>query len=134
MSARETSDFKTFVSICAYGRAASARSCARRKRAAETIFMARVICRVLVTLRMRRRMSRMLAIKQLLAFSHQRKRSRVPGVRFLPSCSDGLMFRHERFLALFDHLCHLCLNVVIEDLFLHDRAQQAGIGRFNIAV
>ena len=61
MSARETSDFKTFVNICAYGRAASARSCARRSFAAETICMALVICRVFFTLRMRRRMSKIFA-------------------------------------------------------------------------
>src|SRR5438477_7403212 len=60
------------VSICAYGRAANARSCARRSLAAETIFMALVICRVLITLRMRRLMSRMFAIEnQLLAVSSQ---------------------------------------------------------------
>jgi len=37
----------------AYGRAASARSWARRSLAAATIFMALVICRVFFTLRMR---------------------------------------------------------------------------------
>jgi hypothetical protein len=58
----ETSDFNTFVSICPNGRAASARSCARRNFAAETIFIAFVIWRVLVTLRMRRRISRMFAM------------------------------------------------------------------------
>jgi hypothetical protein len=47
------------------GFVASARSCARRSFAAETIFMALVICRVLITLRMRRLMSRMLAIENL---------------------------------------------------------------------
>src|SRR5882762_2584164 len=71
MSARETSDCKTFVSICAYGRAASARSWARRSLAADTIFMARVIWRVLITLRMRRRISSMLAINQSLLVVRQ---------------------------------------------------------------
>src|SRR5580698_319697 len=41
-----------------------ARSCARRNLAAETTFMALVICRVLITLRIRRRMSRMLGISR----------------------------------------------------------------------
>ncbi len=45
------------------------RSCALRSLAAETIFMALVICRVLITLRIRRRMSRILGIRNpLLAF------------------------------------------------------------------
>ncbi len=44
-----------------------AASCARRNLAAETVFMALVICRVLTTLRMRRRISRMLAMNQLSA-------------------------------------------------------------------
>jgi len=38
------------------------RSCARRSFAAETTFMALVICRVFTTLRIRRRMSRMLGM------------------------------------------------------------------------
>jgi len=37
--------------------------------AAETVFIALVICRVLITLRMRRLMSRTLAMNQLLAAS-----------------------------------------------------------------
>ena len=41
----------------AYGRAANMASCARRSLAAETIFIAFVICCVLLTLRIRRRMS-----------------------------------------------------------------------------
>src|SRR5256885_960992 len=56
----------TFDSICrssdAYGRAEITRSCARRSLAAETIFMALVICCVFFTERMRRRMSIRLGI------------------------------------------------------------------------
>jgi hypothetical protein len=48
----------------AYGRAASAASCARRNRAAETNFMARVICWVFFTERMRRRKSRSVAMSR----------------------------------------------------------------------
>src|SRR5436305_8279232 len=44
-------------SMVAYGRAANTRSCARRSLAAETIFMALVICCVFLTERMRRRIS-----------------------------------------------------------------------------
>src|SRR6185437_10738983 len=47
----------TFLSIEAYGRDAIVRSCARRSFAAETIFMALVICWVFLTERMRRRIS-----------------------------------------------------------------------------
>ena len=47
-----------FASSRAYGRAANALSCARRNRAAATNFIARVICWVFFTERMRRRKSR----------------------------------------------------------------------------
>src|SRR5712692_2827796 len=70
VSRKRAAAFSTLVSICAYGRAARARSCARRNFAAETIFMALVICRVLVTLRMRRRMSRMLGMNQSSVVGH----------------------------------------------------------------
>src|SRR5579884_321359 len=53
--------------MLAYGREASARSCARRSLAAETIFMALVICWVFLTLRMRRRMSIKLGINPYFA-------------------------------------------------------------------
>jgi len=49
--------------LFAYGREASARSWARRSFAAETIFMAFVICCVFFTLRIRRRMSMRLAMR-----------------------------------------------------------------------
>src|SRR5579864_3243334 len=50
--------------IGAYGRAASTRSCARRSLAAETIFMALVICCVFLTERIRRRMSIRLGMRR----------------------------------------------------------------------
>src|ERR1700754_4763610 len=53
---------RTRFIISAYGRDATARSCARRSLAAETIFMALVICCVFLTERMRRRMSIKLGI------------------------------------------------------------------------
>ncbi len=52
----------TFISAAEYGRSASVRSCARRRRAAATIFIAFVICCVFLTLRIRRRMSIVFAI------------------------------------------------------------------------
>src|SRR5262245_46046050 len=52
----------TLRSIPAYGRDARVRSCARRSLAAETIFMALVICCVFLTERMRRRISMRLGI------------------------------------------------------------------------
>src|SRR5579864_7119694 len=55
----------TFASSATYGRAAITRSCARRSFAAETIFMALVICCVFLTERMRRRMSIRLGMSQL---------------------------------------------------------------------
>ena len=71
ISTRRVSDSSTLVIIFAYGRAASARSCARRSFAAETIFMALVICRVFFTLRMRRRRSSTFAINQFSVHSRQ---------------------------------------------------------------
>ncbi len=53
---------RTLCSIAPYGRAAITRSCARRSFAAETIFMALVICCVFLTERIRRRMSIRLGI------------------------------------------------------------------------
>jgi hypothetical protein len=49
--------------ICAYGRAANTRSWARRSFAAETTFMALVICCVFFTERIRRRKSIRLGMK-----------------------------------------------------------------------
>src|SRR5436309_2579790 len=62
-STRVATDDKTCRSAAEYGRAANIRSCARRSLAAETIFMALVICCVFFTLRIRRRMSIVLAIR-----------------------------------------------------------------------
>src|SRR5439155_13810764 len=53
---------RTLRSIPPYGREAMVRSCARRSFAAETIFMALVICCVFLTERMRRRISIKLGI------------------------------------------------------------------------
>ena len=52
----------TLRSCSAYGRALKTRSCARRSRAAATVFMAFVSCCVFLTDRMRRRMSNRLGI------------------------------------------------------------------------
>src|SRR5262245_34247457 len=57
LSARLTTLFSTSSIRRANGRAANTASWARRSRAEETIFMARVICCVLLTLRIRRRRS-----------------------------------------------------------------------------
>src|SRR5713101_9771339 len=57
-SIRDIVERNTRASSFAYGRAASAASCARRSRAAATNFIARVICWVFFTERMRRRKSR----------------------------------------------------------------------------
>src|SRR6185503_15730716 len=56
----------------AYGRAATARPCARRSFAAATISMALVICCVFLTLLMRRLMSRRVAIALLLELRLER--------------------------------------------------------------
>src|SRR6202158_1007731 len=61
-SMREMMERSIRASSLAYGRAAIAASCARRSRAAATNFIARVICWVFLTERMRRRKSRSVAI------------------------------------------------------------------------
>src|SRR5882724_780603 len=109
----------------AYGRAAKARSCARRNFAAETIFMALVICRVLVTLRIRRRMSRMLGMNQSSVFS------RTSPLQLL--CSR-LPVRHEGFLTLLDYFAHFRFQSVIQNFLFHDGAQKAGIGGVHKSV
>src|SRR5947209_17478246 len=63
--ARDARSVRTSAIFTAKGRAETARSCARFSFAAETIFMAFVICCVFLTDLMRRRMSRRLAITQV---------------------------------------------------------------------
>src|SRR5436305_9510601 len=84
-------------SMVAYGRAASTRSCARRSFAAETIFMALVICCVFLTDRMRRRMS----IRLGMAYSG--------GCRFA-------VLGHKALFELLEHVLDLALEVVIDRL------------------
>src|SRR5262249_18320785 len=115
-SARETSDLSTFVSICAYGRAARARSCARRSLAAETICMALVIWRVFFTLRMRRRMSKRFAMFRLCSAR-----------RDLPRAHEALFEIPQGF---FD----VSLHAVINDLLLHERRKQLGIHGVHILI
>src|SRR5882672_6305155 len=116
-SARDTSDLSTLVSICAYGRAAKARSWARRSLAAETICMALVICRVFFTLRMRRRISKRFAMFLLCL----RLRRRLP-------------FAHKALLEFRQGLLDVGLQLVAHHFLLHDRAEKFGIGRFHILI
>src|SRR6202167_5555109 len=108
MSARDISDFKTFVSICEYGRAAKAASCARRSLAAETTFIALVICRVFTTLRIRRRMSRMLGIvvETQLVTSHPHRvlHARRSKLRLYALFRYRFPRCHELLLRLLDHI------------------------------
>src|ERR1700676_1666539 len=103
------------------------RSCARRNFAAETTFMALVICRVFTTLRIRRRMSRMLAI--LVASTELL----VPSKHRIATW-DSVLFRYrfpltyELLLRLFDYVGQLRFQTVIESFLFHDCPQQAGIG------
>src|SRR5262249_26502899 len=92
----------TFASICrimvAYGRAANARSWARRSFAAEIIFMALVICCVLRTERTRRRISIRLGI-------------------YLGAGSCGFLL-NEASLEFLEHGIQLALESVIKILLL----------------
>src|SRR6185312_86949 len=84
-----------------YGRAAIARSCARRSLAAETIFMALVICCMFLTLRMRRRMSIRLGMQ--LGFRR------------------GGLGGRETLLELLDQRFNLLFDIRRQFLFLADR-------------
>src|SRR5579871_2661231 len=87
------------------------RSCARRSLAAETIFMALVICCVLRTERMRRRMSIRL------------------GMRF-----NGRMFGDETFLEFFDDGGDLAAQGVVEGFLFHNLGQQGAVRVVDEAV
>src|SRR6185369_10006383 len=90
-------------SIFPYGRAASARSCAFRSRAAEIIFMALVICCVLRIERTRRRMSIRLGI--LL----------------------GLLFLDEAGLEFAQGRSHLPLQRVVQRLLFANGRKHSGM-------
>src|ERR1700733_7416766 len=104
-----------------------ARSWARRSFAAETIFMALVICRVFFTLRMRRRRSSTFAIgllsEQWSVNSDQRMVERLSlstvhcslSTRFLRLCR--LQIRHKIRLVLFQRRVQAVTHIVIQ-LFL----------------
>ena len=79
------------------------RSCARRSFAAETIFMALVICCVFLTERMRRRMSIKLGM------------------------SGYRLFRYEAGFELFDGVGHLFAQVVVERLLGADVIEDGGV-------
>src|SRR5436305_88752 len=85
---------RTFRSSAPYGRAAITRSCARRSLAAETIFMALVICCVFFTERIRRRISIRLGM-----------------------CRYRLQLRQEAGLEFFDERDDLAAQLVIQRLF-----------------
>src|SRR5215831_8047174 len=76
------------------------RSCARRNLAAETIFMALVICCVFLTDRMRRRMSIRLGMRAL--------------------GSAGAALPYEAALELLDRGLHLAAQGIVERLLLPD--------------
>src|ERR1700760_184965 len=120
-SVRRTSDSSTLVSICAYGRAASARSCARRSLAAETICMALVICRVLRTLRIRRRMSKRFAIVLLQSLR-------------LNFCRCRLPLAYKTLLKFLERFLHVRLDAVINRLLLHNRRKQLRIHGLNVFI
>src|SRR5512132_768972 len=117
--ARLETEAMTSRSSRAYGRDAMARSCARRRRAAEIIFMALVICCELLIERIRRRMSMRLAIgscSQLSAISCQRLRGHRAGV-----------FLHEDLLVRVDRRRQGLLRRLLELARVDDRGQDLGL-------
>src|SRR5271168_1291367 len=98
--------------LSAYGRAASTRSCARRSFAAETTFMALVICCVFLTERIRRRISIKLGIVYARSGDH----------RFLG------MLGHEILLELRDRVLQFVLQIVVENFLFAYRREQGRMG------
>src|SRR5579864_8595792 len=86
------------------------RSCARRSLAAETIFMALVICCVFLTERMRRRISMRLG---------------MGGCRHL---------RDEALLEFLNDAVHFAAQLVVQILLLADLLQQRAVRVVDIAV
>src|SRR2546425_931739 len=110
-SIRAIVERRTRAISLAYGRAERARSCARRKRAAATNFIARVICWVFFTVRMRRRKSRSVGTvgRQKLS-STRRRRSRA-----------------EALLESVNGPLHLRAKIIVERLPRGDVLQHGGI-------
>src|SRR5579862_356891 len=104
----------------AYGRAAKTPSCERRSFAAATNFIARVICCVLFTERMRRRKSRSVAIDGQRSARDRRGR----GLR-------GSRGGQESFLERLESLEHIGLESVVDRLLLSDRLQDPVVVRLN---
>src|SRR5204863_5914318 len=94
----------TFRSSAPYGRDAIVRSCARRSFAAETIFMALVICCVFFTERMRRRIS----IKLGMGFCRR-------------------VLRQESSLEFLDNAFYLRREVGVQRLLRPDLLQHAAM-------
>src|SRR5229473_2186527 len=102
------------ASSLAYGRAAMAASCARRSRAAATNFIARVICWVFFTERMRRRKSRSVGMVKVQRAPLILGRSHGGGKAFLERIDGSLYFR---------------LDAIVESLFRRDGLQHRRIIR-----
>src|SRR5580700_6870154 len=100
----------TFRSAEAYGRAAITRSCARRSLAAETIFMALVICCVFFTERMRRRISIRLGMR---------------GYR---------LFRCKAGFKLLNRIVEFAAQAVVEGLLGADLFEDGGMRAVNETV
>src|SRR5690242_18899795 len=101
---------RTCRSSAAYGRAAITRSCALRSLAADTIFMAFVICCVFLTLRIRRRMSIRLGM----------------GAR--------RHLRYEPALELLDHALQPGAKLVVKVLLRPDLVEQRAVRVVHEAV
>src|ERR1700761_1252217 len=104
-----------------------ARSWARRRRAAETIFMALVICRVFFTLRMRRRKSSTFAISPYVSCP----------ARFLCLCPGGCGFLagcQEVLLVSGDRVLQALAKIVVQRLLRFDTGQHLGRSRIHIGV
>src|SRR6516162_2674663 len=112
-STRAIVERSTRASSFAYGRAASAASCALRSRAADTNFIACVICCVFFTERMRRRKSSKVGIffrYRMISFSVRRRYR-----------------RHKAVLECVDRGLDVGFNGVIQHLLRRNLLQHGGV-------
>src|SRR5580658_831878 len=115
---RDITERSRRASSRAYGRAAIAASCARRSRAAATNFIARVICWLLFTERMRRRKSRSVAIWCRYARTLLRGLLRYRGGEALLEFADGFL--------------DFGSDPIIESLFLGDVFEYGGCAGLDV--
>src|SRR5262249_1035398 len=130
-STRVASELSTRSICCANGRASVTRSCARRSRDAEIIFIAFVICRVDLTARTRRRIS----ISEGIYLLRLLRVYRRGVVQWFPLLRGHRLARREELLReLLQRRIEIGLQLIVELLLLHDPRDDARVPRLERAI